>query len=103
MTDPRREGFNTAASIWRPTRQVALGLWKGQPTVAYLEHGTPEAFAAALVGAGLSDALRLDSGSSASAYLTGGYGNLGGYLNTVWGRPVPNAIVFVPKLTGAVK
>ena len=44
-----------------------------------------------------------DSGSSASAYLTGGYGNLGGYLNTVWGRPVPNAIVFVPKLTGAVK
>ncbi|AXG98955.1 hypothetical protein DVJ83_07015 [Deinococcus wulumuqiensis] len=103
VTDPRREGFNTAASIWRPTRQVALGLWKGQPTVAYLEHGTPEAFAAALVGAGLSDALRLDSGSSASAYLTGGYGNLGGYLNTMWGRPVPNAIVFVPKLTGAVK
>ena len=103
VTDPRREGFNTAASIWRPTRQVALGLWKGQPTVAYLEHGTPEAFAAALVGAGLSDALRLDSGSSATAYLTGGYGNLGGYLNTVWGRPVPNAIVFVPKVTGAVK
>ena len=100
VTDPRREGFDTAASIWRPTRQVALGLWRGQPTIAYLESGTPEAFAAALVQAGLSDALRLDSGSSATAYSTSGYGDLGGYLNTVWSRPVPNAIVFVPKVTG---
>ena len=101
VTDPRREGFDTAASIWRPTRQVALGLWRGQPTIAYLEHGSPEAFAAALVGAGLSDALRLDSGSSATAYLTGGYGGLGGYLNAVWSRPVPNALVFVPRENGA--
>jgi len=103
VTDPRREGFDTGASIWRPTRQVALGLWRGQPTIAYLEHGTPEAFAAALVQAGLSDALRLDSGSSATAYSTSGYGDLGGYLNTVWSRPVPNAIVFVPKVTGAAR
>ncbi|WP_456318843.1 phosphodiester glycosidase family protein [Deinococcus rhizophilus] len=104
VLDPGREAFDTGASIWRATRQVAFGVLGDQPTVAYLEHGTPEAFAAALVGAGVQDAVRLDSGSSATAYLTGGYAGLGGYLNTVWSRPVPNAIVFVPKVTaGAAK
>ncbi|WP_174369034.1 phosphodiester glycosidase family protein [Deinococcus sp. JMULE3] len=95
--NPAREGFNTAASIWRPTRQVAFGTLAGQPTIAFLEHGSPEAFAAALVKAGVRDAVRLDSGSSATTYVTGGYANLGGYLNTVWSRPVPNAIVLVPR------
>ena len=103
VLDPRREAFDTGASIWRATRQVAFGVLEGQPTVAYLEHGTPEAFAAALAGAGVRDAVRLDSGSSATAFVTGGYAGLGGYLNTVWSRPVPNAIVFVPKVTGARK
>lgn len=97
VIDPRREDFNTLEGVWRPTRQVAFGLLSGQPTIAYFEHGTPEAFAAALAGAGFRDAVRLDSGSSATAYLSGGYLNLGGYLNTVWSRPVANAIVFVPR------
>lgn len=97
VVDGVREGFDTGASIWRPTRQVALGLLRGQPTIAYFEYGTPEAFASALRQAGLSDAVRLDSGSSATAFSTSGYGQLGGYLNTVWSRPVPNAIVFVPR------
>lgn len=96
VINAQREGFNTSAGVWRPTRQVALGTLAGQPTIAYFEYGTPEAFAAALAGAGLRDAVRMDSGSSATAYLTGGFANLGGYLNTVWSRPVPNAIVFVP-------
>ncbi|GGL68258.1 hypothetical protein GCM10010840_02810 [Deinococcus aerolatus] len=95
--DPRREGFNTAAGVWRATRQSALGTVGGQPTIAYFEHGTPEAFAAALAGAGVRDAVRMDSGSSATAYLQGGYAGLGAYLNTVWSQPVPNAIVFVPR------
>ncbi|WP_322618576.1 phosphodiester glycosidase family protein [Deinococcus terrestris] len=103
VLDPKREAFDTGASIWRATRQVAFGVLEGQPTVAYLEHGTPETFAAALAGAGVRDAVRLDSGSSATAFVTGGYAGLGGYLNTVWSRPVPNAIVFVPKVTGARK
>ncbi|WP_368482882.1 phosphodiester glycosidase family protein [Deinococcus marmoris] len=97
VIDPRREGFNTAAGVWRSTRQSALGTLGGQPTIAYFEYGTPEAFAAALAGAGVRDAVRMDSGSSATAYLQGGYGGLGGYLNTVWSQPVPNAIVFVPR------
>jgi len=101
--NPARELFDTRTNVWRPTRQVAFGVLGGQPTIAYLDHGTPEAFAAALAGAGVRDAVRLDSGSSATAYLTGGYAGLGGYLNSVWSRPVPNAIVFVPKVTGARK
>lgn len=95
--NPQRENFNTSAGIWRATRQVAIGTLSGQPTIAYFEYGTPEAFAAALAGAGFRDAVRMDSGSSASAYLSRGFGNLGGYLNTVWSQRVPNAIVFVPK------
>ncbi|MFC4637569.1 phosphodiester glycosidase family protein [Deinococcus hohokamensis] len=103
VLNPSREDFDTGASIWRPTRQVAYGTLGGQPTLAYLEHGTPETFAAALAAAGLRDAVRLDSGSSATAYLSGGYAGLGGYLNTVWSRPVPNAIVFVPREAAARK
>ncbi|MFC5850197.1 phosphodiester glycosidase family protein [Deinococcus petrolearius] len=95
--NPAREQFNTSAGIWRATRQVALGTLNGQPTIAYFGHGTPEAFAAALAASGVRDAVRMDSGSSAAAYVTGGYGNLGGYLNTVWGQNVPNAVVFVPR------
>ena len=97
VIDPGRERFDTGAGVWRPTRQVALGLLGGQPTLAYFEYGTPENFAAALAKLGFSDALRLDSGSSATAYVEGGYAGLGGYLNSVWSRPVPNAVVFVPK------
>ncbi|MDV6373292.1 phosphodiester glycosidase family protein [Deinococcus sp. ZS9-10] len=97
VIDPRREGFNTATGVWRPTRQSALGTFDGQPTIAYFDYGTPEAFAAALAAAGVRDAVRMDSGSSATAYLRGGYGGLGAYMNTVWSRPVPNAIVFVPR------
>ncbi|WP_373291283.1 phosphodiester glycosidase family protein [Deinococcus knuensis] len=97
VVDPVREGFNTTASIWRPTRQVAFGTLSGRPTIAYLEYGSPETFAAALAGAGVRDAVRLDSGSSATAYVTGGYADLGGYLNTVWSRTVPNALVLVPR------
>ncbi|WP_338069143.1 phosphodiester glycosidase family protein [Deinococcus fonticola] len=97
--DPARENFNTNASIWRPTKQVALGTFQGRPTIAFFEYGTPEAFAAALAGVGVRDAVRLDSGSSAGAYLSSGYGTLGGYLNGIWSQNVPNAIVFVPKTT----
>ncbi|WP_309569971.1 phosphodiester glycosidase family protein, partial [Deinococcus sp.] len=103
VTNPVREGFNTAASIWRPTRQVGFGVMAGRPVIAFLEYGTPDDFAAALAAAGVQVAMRLDSGSSATAYLTGGYGDLGGYLNTVWSRAVPNAIVFVPRSTDARK
>ncbi|MFB9995280.1 phosphodiester glycosidase family protein [Deinococcus oregonensis] len=99
--NPAREMFDTGTNLWRATRQVALGVVGGQTTIAYFEYGTPEVFAAALAAAGVRDAVRLDSGSSATAYLTGGYANLGAYLNTVWSRPVPNAIVFVPRTAPA--
>lgn len=89
--NPQAEGFNTNASIWRATRQVAFAVYGGQPTIAYLESGTPDAFARALAAAGVTDAVRLDSGSSATVFVAGGY------LNTVWSRPVPNAIVLVPR------
>jgi Phosphodiester glycosidase len=95
--NPAREGFNTAGSIWRPTRQVAFALVGGQPSIAYLENGTPEEFARALIAAGVQDAMRLDSGSSATVFVAGGYTGTGGYLNTVYSRTVPNAIVFVPR------
>lgn len=89
--DPAREGFNTGASIWRATRQVAFAVYAGQPTIAYFRNGTPEEFARALLAVGVARAMRLDSGSSATVYVSGGY------LNTVWSRAVPNAIVFVPR------
>ncbi|RTR29925.1 hypothetical protein EJ104_02565 [Deinococcus radiophilus] len=93
--NPGREGFNTSGSIWRATHQTAFGLLGGWPTFAYLERGTPEQFLAALRSAGLSDAMRMDSGDSSAVYLRGGYGDLGGYLNPEWSRPIPNAVVMV--------
>ena len=89
--DPAREGFDTRAGVWRATRQVAFAIYAGQPTIAYFQNGTPEEFARALLSVGASSAMRLDSGSSATVYVAGGY------LNTVWSRSVPNAIVFVPR------
>jgi exopolysaccharide biosynthesis protein len=87
-----QEGFDTTAEIWRSTRQVAFGLdAQGRYVIALLEQGTPEEFARALVKAGLVDAVRLDSGSSAAVYVAGGM------LSARWGRTVPNALVFVPR------
>ncbi|AZI42993.1 hypothetical protein EHF33_09775 [Deinococcus psychrotolerans] len=96
VLNPEREAFNVLTGVWRPTRQVAFAIYKGQPTLAFLEFGTPETFARALHNVGVTDALRLDSGSSATVFVSGGYLGTGGYLNTVWSRPVPNAIVLVP-------
>ena len=96
VLNPQREAFNVLTSVWRPTRQVAYAIYRGQPTLAFLEYGTPETFARALHSAGVQDALRLDSGSSATVFVSGGYLGSGGYLNSVWSRPVPNAIVLVP-------
>ncbi|PYE54228.1 phosphodiester glycosidase family protein [Deinococcus yavapaiensis] len=93
VVDPVREGFDTGSNVWRPTRQVAFAVLSGKPTIAYFEQGTPEEFARALASVGVTRALRLDSGSSATVFFGGGY------LNTVWSRPVPNAIVFVPKVS----
>lgn len=97
VLNPQREGFDTAGSIWRPTHQTAFGLLGGWPTFAYLERGTPEQLLAALRAAGLSDAVRMDSGGSSAVYLTGGYADLGGYLNPAWSRDIPNAVVMVPR------
>ncbi len=96
VLNPEREAFNVLTGVWRPTRQVAFAIYKGQPTLAFLEFGTPETFARALHNVGVQDALRLDSGSSATVFVSGGYLGTGGYLNSVWSRPVPNAIVLVP-------
>lgn len=96
VLNPAREAFDVLTGVWRPTRQVAFAIYKGQPTLAFLEFGTPETFARALHNVGVQDALRLDSGSSATVFVSGGYLGTGGYLNTVWSRPVPNAIVLVP-------
>lgn len=90
--NPQQEGFDTNADIWRSTRQVAFGLdAQGRYVVALLEQGTPEQFARALMAAGLVDAVRLDSGTSAAVYVAGGM------LSARWGRTVPNALVFVPR------
>ncbi|MDO4263915.1 MAG: hypothetical protein Q4C67_06940 [Deinococcus sp.] len=97
VLNPQREGFDTSGSIWRATHQTAFGLLDGWPTFAYLERGTPEQLLAALRAAGLSDAVRMDSGGSSAVYLTGGYADLGGYLNPAWSRDIPNAVVMVPR------
>ncbi len=90
--NPQAEGFDTKTEIWRPTRQVSIGVDNlGQYFIALLELGTPETFAEALIKAGVRDAMRLDSGSSAQIALAGGA--VGGK----WGRAVPNAIVFYPR------
>jgi hypothetical protein len=86
------EGFDTSKEIWRSTKQVGIGVdQKNNWVVAYLELGTPEEFARALVAAGLKDAMRLDSGGSAQIFLAGGM------LPGSGSRAVPNAIVFVAK------
>ena len=92
VVNPQLEGFDPTREIWRSTRQVGFGLdAQGRYVIALLEQGTPEEFAKALVSIGLREAMRFDSGSSASVYLAGGM--IGGK----WGRTVPNALVFVPK------
>ena len=88
------EGFDPRSSLWRRTRQVGFGtLPNGEYALLYLEWGTPEEFARALQAAGLSTALRLDSGSSAAVFLQGKY------LNSGFKRRVPNALVIMPRTT----
>ena len=90
--NPALEGFDTGGEIWRATRQVAFGVdGRGWYVVAMLELGTPEEFANALIAAGLRDALRMDSGSSAQVALAGGL------IGARWARAVPNAIAFVAR------
>jgi Phosphodiester glycosidase len=92
VVNPQLEGFDPSKDIWRSTRQVGFGLdVQGRYVIALLEQGTPEEFAKALLLLGLREAMRFDSGSSASVYLAGGM--VGGK----WGRTVPNALVFVPR------
>lgn len=98
VIDAIRESFDRRTSIWRATRQVAIGTWQGRPSFFYYEHGTPESFARELAAAGVEEAMRLDSGSSSGVYVRGGYAGLGGYLNAQWGNAVPNAVVMVPKI-----
>jgi hypothetical protein len=90
--NPQAEGFDPTAEIWRSTRQVGFGTdAKGWYVLAMLELGTPEEFARALVGAGMRDAVRMDSGSSAQIALSGGM------IGTRWARTVPNALAFVAR------
>jgi Phosphodiester glycosidase len=90
--NPMLEGFDTSKEIWRKTKQVAIGIdQQNNWVVAYLESGTPEEFARALVMAGLKEAMRLDSGGSAQVFLAGGM------LPNSASRAVPNAIVFIAK------
>jgi hypothetical protein len=90
--NPVLEGFDPSKEIWRSTKQVGIGLdQKNNWVVAFLEKGTPEEFASALVTAGLKEAMRLDSGGSAQVFLAGGM------LPNSASRAVPNAVVFVAK------
>jgi hypothetical protein len=90
--NPTLEGFDPTKEIWRKTKQVAIGLdQQNNWVVAFLESGTPEEFARALITAGLKEAMRLDSGGSAQVFLAGGM------LPNSASRAVPNAIVFVPR------
>jgi Phosphodiester glycosidase/AMIN domain len=92
VVNPQLEGFDPSKEIWRSTRQVGFGLdAQGRYVIALLEQGTPEEFAKALIALGLREAMRFDSGSSASVYVAGGM--IGGK----WGRTVPNALVFVAR------
>jgi Phosphodiester glycosidase len=92
VVNPQLEGFDPSKEIWRSTRQVGFGLdAQGRYVIALLEQGTPEEFAKALIAVGMREAMRFDSGSSASVYVSGGM--VGGK----WGRTVPNALVFVAR------
>jgi len=93
VLDGPLEGFDTHSSLWRRTRQVGFGvLSSGEYALLYLEWGTPEEFAHALETAGLSTALRLDSGSSAAVFVGKDY------LNSGFKRRVPNALVLIPRV-----
>ncbi len=87
--NPQAEGFDPTGEIWRPTRQVGIGIDNNNNYVlAMLEFGSPEDFARALLAQGLREAMRLDSGTSAQLVLAGGA--VAGRV----GRSVPNALVF---------
>ncbi len=86
--NPQAEGFDPSAEIWRPTRQVGVGIDSNNYVLAMLEFGSPEDFAKALLAQGLRQAMRLDSGTSAQMVLAGGA--VAGRI----GRSVPNALVF---------
>ncbi len=86
---PQAEGFDASGEIWRPTRQIGIGIDnQNNYVLAMLEFASPEDFAKALLAQGLREAIRLDSGTSAQMVLAGGA--VGGRI----GRAVPNAIVF---------
>jgi hypothetical protein len=87
--NPQAEGFDANGEIWRPTRQIGIGIDnQNNYVLAMLEFASPEVFARALLTQGLREAIRLDSGTSAQMVLSGGA--VGGRV----GRAVPNAIVF---------
>ncbi len=87
--NPQAEGFDPNSEIWRPTRQIGIGMdTTGKYVLAMLELASPEDFAKALLAQGLRDAIRLDSGTSAQMTLMGGA--VGGRIS----RAIPNAIVF---------
>ena len=86
---PQAEGFDSSGEIWRPTRQIGIGIDnQNNYVLAMLEFASPEDFARSLLAQGLREAIRLDSGTSAQMVLAGGA--VGGRI----GRAVPNAIVF---------
>ncbi len=89
--DAKREGFDPQSDLWRSARQVAVGWQDNNYVVAMLQRGTPEEFANALIETGVTEAMRLDSGTSASVCVAGTM------LDNRVGRVVPNAIVFVAK------
>ncbi len=87
--NPQAEGFDSSGEIWRPTRQIGIGIdSQNNYVLAMLEFASPEDFAKVLLAQGLREAIRLDSGTSAQMVLAGGA--VGGRI----GRAVPNAIVF---------
>jgi hypothetical protein len=90
--NPQAEGFDSSGDIWRPTRQIGIGIDnQNNYVLAMLELASPEDFARVLLAQGLREAIRLDSGTSAQMVLAGGA--VGGRI----GRAVPNAIVFKPR------
>ena len=83
------ESFDTKGGVWRPTRQAALGLdAQGWLALAWLEHGSPEDFARALLARHWRQAMRLDSGSSVAIVEDGSL------VTPPGSRPVANAIVW---------
>ena len=90
---PEREGFSRGQRILdEPTQQAALGV-RADGTVLFVvaERMIAEELVPLLLRLGASDALRLDSGSSAT--LVAG----GRTVNRLLSRPVESAIVAVPR------